>query len=248
MNREEKKDIKIDKIIRSKRKTVMIQITKDARLIVRAPKYTPNFAIKVVVQKHQAWIEKKRELVRERAEKFKNKKFKDNEEFLFLGQSYKLFCVSKDGFRKKFKQGSTLLETQRQGRSLVFDDKAFFLLSGVSDPKKVFESWYKKRAREILVPRVRELSEKHKFLYNKIRITSAQTRWGSCSSKKNLNFSWRLVMAPQKTIDYVIIHELVHTKHMNHSKFFWGAVEGIVPDYKKHKKWLNGNPMRECFD
>lgn len=238
MNREETKDIRIDKIIRSKRKTVMMQITKDARLVVRAPKYTPNFAIKIAVLKHRTWIEKKLKMMREKAKKFKNRKFEDNEEFLFLGQACKLCCLPKDSFWKKSKQDSTSLKTQYQGQTLIFEDDLFFLPVGVSDPKKIFENWYKKRAHEILVPRAKELAEKHKFLYNNIRITSAHTRWGSCSSKKNLSFSWRLIMTPEEVIDYVIVHELTHLKHMNHSREFWADVERICPLYKHYKTKL----------
>ncbi len=72
----------------------------------------------------------------------------------------------------------------------------------------------------------------------KIGITSAKTRWGSCSGKNSVNFSWKLIMADDKTIDYVIIHELTHIKQHNHSKKFWNIVESIMPDYSEQKKKL----------
>lgn len=106
----------------------------------------------------------------------------------------------------------------------------------ILDPSKV--SLYKKQAQEVIIPRVEELAKEHGFMYNSIKITSAQTRWGSCTSKKNLNFTYRLVLAPQKSIDYVIIHELCHLRHMNHSRRFWDEVAKIMPDYKVHEKWL----------
>ena len=74
--------------------------------------------------------------------------------------------------------------------------------------------------------------------YDKIIITGAMKRWGSCSSKGNLNFAWRLVMAPIDIIDYVVVHELSHIVHRNHSKRFWEQVETIFPDYKIKRKWL----------
>jgi predicted metal-dependent hydrolase len=99
----------------------------------------------------------------------------------------------------------------------------------------------KKEAKEYIVHRVWELASEYGIEYNRIRITSARTRWGSCSSKKNLNFSYRLMLVPQDVIDYVIIHELAHLKHMNHSKKFWSHVESMMGDYKIRERWLKEN-------
>jgi predicted metal-dependent hydrolase len=96
----------------------------------------------------------------------------------------------------------------------------------------------KKEAKNFIPKRVEELASEHGITYNNIRITSARTRWGSCSSKKNLSFSYRLIQVPYEVIDYVIIHELAHLKHMNHSKKFWSHVEGMMSDYKEKEKWL----------
>ena len=74
--------------------------------------------------------------------------------------------------------------------------------------------------------------------YGRIRIKDQKTLWGSCSSRKNLNFNWRLVMAPGEVLDYVVVHELCHLKHMNHSAEFWDCVEEILPEYREHRRWL----------
>ncbi len=74
--------------------------------------------------------------------------------------------------------------------------------------------------------------------YGRITIRNQKTRWGSCSSKGNLNFNCLLMLAPPEVLDYVIVHELCHRKEMNHSPRFWGEVAKIMPDYKKHEKWL----------
>jgi len=86
--------------------------------------------------------------------------------------------------------------------------------------------------------RVKKLASKYNFKFNKIRITSAKTRWWSCSYKKNLNFSYRLMKLPPDIIDYIIIHELAHLKHMNHSKKFWNCVESMMDNYKEKEKFL----------
>jgi len=106
----------------------------------------------------------------------------------------------------------------------------------VLDPQKI--PHYKKLARETIPPRVAEFAEKYGFEYNSIKITSAMTRWGSCTSKRNLNFTYRLALAPEEVRDYVIVHELCHLRQMNHSRKFWKEVSDIMPDYKIREKWL----------
>ena len=100
---------------------------------------------------------------------------------------------------------------------------------------------YKKRAKEYIPSRVESIAKKYWYEYNTIKITSAKTRWGSCTSKKNLNFSYRLILCPNEVIDYVICHELSHLTHMNHSKLFWQEVEKMMPDFKIQDKWLKDN-------
>lgn len=77
--------------------------------------------------------------------------------------------------------------------------------------------------------------------YNQITIRTQRTRWGSCSSKGNLNFNCLLVLVPSEVLDYVIVHELCHLKELNHSERFWTEVSNILPDYKQQKKWLKEN-------
>lgn len=74
--------------------------------------------------------------------------------------------------------------------------------------------------------------------YGRISIREQKTRWGSCSSKGNLNFNWRLIFAPEFVVDYVVVHELAHRKEMNHSKAFYSIVESILPNYRIAQKWL----------
>ncbi|MFY9394281.1 MAG: M48 family metallopeptidase, partial [Halanaerobiales bacterium] len=80
--------------------------------------------------------------------------------------------------------------------------------------------------------------------YNKIFIRDQKTRWGSCSSKGNLNFNWRLIMAPLSIMDYIVVHELVHLIHPNHGRDFLKLVESVIPDYKEKKQWLRINGYR----
>ncbi len=89
-----------------------------------------------------------------------------------------------------------------------------------------------------LIDRLNELSEKYGFIYNNVRIKNQKTRWGSCSARNNINFNIKLILLPQHLIDYVILHELLHTKIKNHSKAFWNAMNIYVNNVKSLNKEL----------
>lgn len=97
---------------------------------------------------------------------------------------------------------------------------------------------YKKRARNVLTAKTEYYSKIMKLKYGRITITSAKTRFGSCSSSGNISFSWRLMLKPEAAIDYVVVHELAHLVEMNHSKKFYAVIEKVLPDYKERKKLL----------
>lgn len=102
----------------------------------------------------------------------------------------------------------------------------------------VLEWWYRQQAESLIKNRVDELCPRLGVSYNRLNVRAAKTRWGSCSWKGNLNFNWKLMMAPEPVIDYVIIHELAHLKEMNHSKDFWKLVAEHCPGWRKHRQWL----------
>jgi len=178
--------IKIDRIVRSKRRTVAIEVTREARLVVRAPLRTSSEDIDRFVEKKRIWILKKQEEAQQRLGRTAPKRFVSGEEFLFLGHSYKLKVVD-DGMA-----------------TLSFDNS--FLLS-------------------------------HAHLED----ARAKKRWGSCNTKANIFFSWRLIMTPLPVIDYVVVHELVHIEEKSHSKVFWNRVGSILPDYRERRRWLKDN-------
>ena len=96
----------------------------------------------------------------------------------------------------------------------------------------------REKARRILTEKTDYYKKQLKVDYNKIRIGDQKTRWGSCSSKGTISYSWRLVLMPEDIQDYVVVHELSHLLEMNHSKEFWKHVEDIIPDYKNRRMWL----------
>ena len=107
--------------------------------------------------------------------------------------------------------------------------------------KKALEQRYRQAAKEYFPSRVAYYEQIIGVTHASIRIRDQKTRWGSCSSKGNLNFNWRLMLAPPRVLDYVVVHERCHRKEMNHSKAFWDAVETVRPDYVQLRKWLKDN-------
>jgi predicted metal-dependent hydrolase len=214
--------IEAKQIIRTKRKTLALIIKPDGSLIVRAPLRAPEKSIRKFIEKNARWIEKKQDEALS-AVPPSPRQYAPGESFLYLGNPY-------------------LLEIVEEQKKPLILEKSFQLGgSAHKDPARAFERWYRGQAREILSERVKLYASQYGFQYKGIKITAARTRWGSCSSSGSLNFSWRLIMAPMEVVDYVIVHELVHTVFHNHSKRFWKKVEAIMPNYKEHKKWLRKN-------
>lgn len=111
--------------------------------------------------------------------------------------------------------------------------------------RECLEKWYRKEALCVISEKAEEfsdkLSDKLSVHFENIRVKDQKSRWGSCSSKRNLNFNWRIIMAPEPVCDYVVIHELCHLVFMDHSANFWKLVESICPQYCQYKKWLKEN-------
>jgi predicted metal-dependent hydrolase len=208
-------------LIRSKRRTLALHITKEGGLEVRAPlKMSLEFIEAFVVSK-QKWFAKHKQRMQESQPVPKS--FVEGEQFLFLGKQYPL--QFSDEQPSPVELSDTLcLATRLQSRA-----------------GKVITGWYRLQATQILADRVEHFSVLMSIKPKQIKINNAGQRWGSCSPNGNVNFSWRLVMAPLEIIDYVVVHELAHLLRHDHSGIFWSKVEAILPDYKLRRKWLKDN-------
>ena len=109
--------------------------------------------------------------------------------------------------------------------------------------KEALEKQYRSLARECITRRASYYAAQLGVTYSSIRIAEQKTRWGSCSSRGTLSFHWRLVLAPPAVMDYVVVHEVCHLIHMDHSPDFWAEVESLMPDYKVYKTWLRKNGL-----
>lgn len=216
------------KIIKQKRKTLSLKVDNDWQVIVKVPNYASKKNILDFLEKYKDWILEKQELVSKNTQKFEVW-----EKFLFFWEYFEL----KFDEKKKF----------------FFDEKYFYTnFKNPEEIKKNFIKFYKKEAKKYIVDKTIEFSKILWLEFKEIKINSAKTRWWSCNSKKNINFSFRLILAPKLSIDYVIIHELSHLKEMNHSRQFWNLVDNYcrqiwVWDYKKEQKWLKENYLKTNF-
>jgi predicted metal-dependent hydrolase len=141
----------------------------------------------------------------------------------FLGNKYRFHVV------KDRQQNVTISDTMKLITFHVIDKRVY---------KRQIQEWYRQQTTTIIGERLPALSRKLNLQYNKVFIKFQQSRWGSCSRKKNLNFNLLLAAAPLEVIDYVIVHELTHLIELSHSKRFWELVFISDPEYKKHKAWL----------
>lgn len=214
--------IQIDNFARSKRRTIALIIERDGTLTVRAPMRTSRAAIDAFIQQKEDWILRTREKLK-MIVPTPVRQYLDGETFLFLGSLFALKLVGPQRPVLQFENGFTLSQNARHQAA------------------QYFVKWYKQQSYEVISRRVTEYAQRYQFNPKQVKISSARTRWGSCSPDGTLNFTWRLVMSPLEVIDYVVIHELAHLRVKNHSSNFWEVVNAIDPQYKEKRKWLREN-------
>jgi predicted metal-dependent hydrolase len=214
---------KPDKIIFSQRKSIAFIITGNAEFIVRAPKRTSIDRINDLIVKRSKWINETITSIKEQIIIHSKRSFSDGENFLFLGKNFILSRRTKIN-KPEFSEDKLIIPD--------FEDY---------NARKELIKFYKIEFEKILNERIQRFTFSNELKYQKIKITNAKKRWGSCSYKNNLCFSWRLAMTPLEVIDYVVVHELCHTIVKNHSKDFWELVANIIPDHKTRSKWLKDN-------
>lgn len=105
-------------------------------------------------------------------------------------------------------------------------------------PRRLAEQWYRTQAKAVIEGKASKMAAEQQVCYNRIAVRGQRTLWGSCSRKRNLSFNWRLMMAPEAVLDYVITHELAHLTEMNHSKRFWSIVSQHCPQWRTQRRWL----------
>lgn len=207
-------------IKRSRRRTIALIIDNSGELIVRAPFYATDKEIMTFVVQKQDWIAAKSQAMRQRKQEQPQLSLSEGERIPFLGREYEIL-------------------RRNIAKPVLAKDILF-----IPDSKKAKDkliAWYKEQAAGYLRVHVHEQALIMGVEPIGIKVTSAKTRWGSCSYQNHLNFSWHLILCPPEIVNYVIVHELCHIWHKNHGRNFWKSVELYDSQYRAHEQWLKDN-------
>ncbi len=199
-------------------KHARIRVSENLSVRVLVPENFDSTDIENLIKKKQNWIDKNLNKFKSNTEKIK---LHDNQILLF-GNKYTYF------YREEFYNKVVVNQEYKTIQSKTN------LLDKVEQLK-----WYKRLAKQYISERLAEIATEYNFKYNKVFIRDQRTKWGNCSTDKNLSFNWRLIKTPHFVIDYLIFHELVHTRIMNHFNKFWTELRSLYPEYNQAIKWLD---------
>lgn len=198
-------------------KHARIKVSEDLSVRVIAPNSFSEKEIELILKQKAKWIESKLAYFSSRKKQIRLQR----DQIFYLGDKYRYFYYSE---LKNAVIVNSKSKTIRSGKDLL--------------DKEIQKKWLKKEARRLILERLVYYSAKHHFNYNRVFIRSQKSKWGNCSQKKNLSFNWHLIQTPLYVIDYLVVHELVHTQIMDHSNKFWLKLKLIYPDFEKSIKWL----------
>lgn len=209
-----------DRLVRSpRRRTLSIIINSNAEVDVRAPLRMGTAEIERLVESRRGWIlQKQTELRREAM----IRQQQSADLILYRGTEYPII-VREDAVAPVYLE----------------ENNGLIVAAGYRERREIMvASWLRFKAEEYLPQRVKELAGCHGIAIGKIKIADTRSQWGSCAANGNLSFCWRLIMAPDRVIDYVIFHELAHRRHLDHSPAFWRLVGQLCSDGASCRQWL----------
>lgn len=212
---------------RRRREGLRLTVENDGSLKVTAPPRVPLALVEEFVLAHATWIEGQQEKVRAALEANPPKRLEEGERFRFFGVERRLVFENAVSRRARVDIVEdelivTLAETERSPESI----------------RKALAKFFDTQARLHITERVAHFSRQMGIGPSGLSFRGQKTRWGSCSSSGHISFNWKLVFAPEEVIDYVIVHELAHLVHANHSDKFWDLVKAHDPEYRRHRRWL----------
>ena len=206
-------------------KAIAIRV-KDKRVTIKVPFFINNNLIQQLVNKKLSWI-KKQLNIQSKFLPLEKKLYINDEKFLYLGKYYKLKIL-------KNKKYSVNIE----GEFLQVNVKNELNILKV---KKLLKEWFHEKSFIYFKKETYNYAKINNLKINSVKVREYKARWGSCSNKGDISFNWRLIMAPPKIIEYVIIHELMHLKEHNHSPKYWNYVKSLYPNINEAKEWLMYN-------
>lgn len=212
-------------------RSMNLRVRRDGLVRVTCGRGIPKLHVQRFVEESERFIELRMSEIHRLREKFPEKKFLTGEELILLGARHQLTVVWTWASKIKIKLLGSQLEMMAP------------LQTTVEIRQKAFNFFCRKQAREHLQTRVRHFAEVMQLFPKTVTIRGQRTRWGSCSSEGGVSLNWKLIAAPPDVIDYVIVHELAHIRHLNHSADFWHLVAKFHPNWKQARLWLKDH---EC--
>ncbi len=216
-------------VVRSQRSTADIIIERDGSVLVRAPEWIDDEQVENIVESKHFWIYQSLAEWRELNATRVLREYKSGEGFLYLGRAYRLLLTSNQDIPLQLKNGRFLLR-----RDLVERGE-------IAAAKAAFTDYYIARGLDRICRRVAYFSPKVGVEPNEADVRELGHRWGSCSPSGSLAFHWKCMMAPQTIIDYIVVHELCHFHHRDHTDAFWNEVDKVMLDFRERKEWLRKN-------
>ena len=214
-------------VIKSKRRKTMALKVSRTDVSIHIPATLPIAMVKTFIEQKTSWIQQK--LQQQSQRQLPERQFTDNELFFFLGESYSLRLIQKNTTPLVAKTQQYIEFCGRLNRLSKKSIRNSLIL------------WYKQQAEQFLNSRTTWFANKIGLTPKSITVKTYKARWGSCTNKAEIQYNWKLIQAPPDIIDYVIIHELCHIQHHNHSPTFWQLVEKHYPDFKLARTWLKNN-------
>ena len=219
-------------VIFKNRKTMEIAVEPPDSITVTAPIGTKEEEILKRVESKGSWIIQKIYSFKHMNYMPIQREFVNGESFMYLGRNYSLQIEIDSSVKKpevKLYRGKFIVKASDKYEENI---------------RKAMEQWYRDKAKEVLELRVKYYQRFFNIEPMNIRIKEQKKRWGSCTSKNELLFNWRCIMAKSNALDYIVVHEMCHMYHKDHSKEFWGLVASVLPDYEIRKEWLKNYGVR----
>ena len=217
-------------VLRSARRSVALFIERDGSVSVRAPLSVTDEQLAKVVEKKLPWIYRNRALWRELNRDAPKREFVSGESFYVAGQP----CI---------------LDIRHEADEplALVGDRLVLKHSHIGKAEELLRALYRKMGYERLPVLIERFAARMGVKPGRLRVWELQNRWASCSEKGNLNFHWRVLALPLDVLEYLVVHELAHLKHRNHTNDFWEEVEKVCPQWRRATEWLRLNGAGRSF-
>ncbi len=216
---------------RPRRKTASISVSPMNEVHVIVPEHLTEEQVRLLVERKTNWIRSKIKFNSEVKYPYRPKEYVSGEAFSYLGRHYRLKVIVGDSASVKLENGRFYVSVPP---TMPLQDRDEHVLSELT-------LWYQSRGLKKLKERVAMYAKRLDLEPQKVILKDLRSQWGSCTSRGEIAFNWKIVVAPISIIDYVVAHELCHIVHHDHSKEFWRLLQSIMPDYKERKEWLRVN-------